>query len=852
MAAMLICLVLPVLCALCFSTPAIAASQLSNSISNSPRSPSAAGWSWQTWGPYRPNLYFGVRPQVTDTLLMGLMWASGENRQRMLTTLRDTCEQDDGMQGYGWEFYDTRTGGSQVIHDTQLHLDLATNFLKSKDGKNWAVRIVGTPKKGTTDVKTTIILHTAVEKEISDGSKSLVCENKSKSKTGVEATCLGDIAALGKFELQVLGDERNNILQDVVVNSVRVPEEEIWQAKAVFTDQVKSAGGDQMTVKDASGDGNMHFVQMTFQGPFKLTFTYRVPDTPTLDANAVDKGIDSLRSSFSTTLDTVFPRAPPFHLEKYAGFSQAILSNLLGGLGFFHGDSKVDYSNASEYQETDLDFWTKAASAMSHAQITTTSPQTLLSFTPSRPFFPRGFLWDEGFHLLPVVEWDLDLAVSVLQSWLNLMDDDGWIGREQILGPEARSRVPPQFQTQYPHYANPPTLSLIVPIIISKLTGASPYTGHPSVYISSPDQASILLKAIFPLLARHYDWFRRTQPGNFTAYPRPPSSIAGTGFRWRGRTPEHTLTSGLDDYPRANPPHPGELHLDALAWVGASASALQQVAHHLGDAASAQTYASHVKNVKHNLDALHWDPNRNTYCDSTIQEGKYTHICREGYLPLFPLLLGLMDAEHPNLPALLDLMSNPDKLWSPYGLRSLSKSDEGYGRGENYWRGAIWVNLNVLAVLRLKVIGSSQSGPQAVRTKASKLAADLRKRLVETVYESWEQTGFFWEQYSDTTGEGRRSRAFTGWTAAVILLMGLQFGDGAKEGRETSDASGGVMMSLVGALAFPIVVVAVIPALRKKVLGAVAGVVYSVLTWSRARRGGRGYEEVIDLDEYEP
>lgn len=40
--------------------------------------------SWQTWGPYRPNLYFGVRPQISEAFLMGLMWASGESRDKML------------------------------------------------------------------------------------------------------------------------------------------------------------------------------------------------------------------------------------------------------------------------------------------------------------------------------------------------------------------------------------------------------------------------------------------------------------------------------------------------------------------------------------------------------------------------------------------------------------------------------------------------------------------------------------------------------------------------------------------------------------------------------------------------
>jgi mannosyl-oligosaccharide glucosidase len=31
------------------------------------------------WGPYRPNLYFGVRPRIPRSLLTGLMWAKVDN-----------------------------------------------------------------------------------------------------------------------------------------------------------------------------------------------------------------------------------------------------------------------------------------------------------------------------------------------------------------------------------------------------------------------------------------------------------------------------------------------------------------------------------------------------------------------------------------------------------------------------------------------------------------------------------------------------------------------------------------------------------------------------------------------------
>lgn len=27
------------------------------------------------WGPYRPNLYFGIRPRIPQSLMAGLMWA---------------------------------------------------------------------------------------------------------------------------------------------------------------------------------------------------------------------------------------------------------------------------------------------------------------------------------------------------------------------------------------------------------------------------------------------------------------------------------------------------------------------------------------------------------------------------------------------------------------------------------------------------------------------------------------------------------------------------------------------------------------------------------------------------------
>ena len=50
---------------------------------------------------------------------------------------------------------------------------------------------------------------------------------------------------------------------------------------------------------------------------------------------------------------------------------------------------------------------------------------------------------------------------------------------------------------------------------------------------------------------------------------------------------------------------------------------------------------------------------------------------------------------------MLDLMSDPKHLWSPYGIRSLSLSHPEFGTGEDYWKGPIWMPMNYMALSAL-------------------------------------------------------------------------------------------------------------------------------------------------------
>ena len=61
------------------------------------------------------------------------------------------------------------------------------------------------------------------------------------------------------------------------------------------------------------------------------------------------------------------------------------------------------------------------------------------------------------------------LFVCFSGHWLDLMNIEGWIPREQILGSESRARVPQEFVVQHNKNANPPTLFLPLQIMVEAL-----------------------------------------------------------------------------------------------------------------------------------------------------------------------------------------------------------------------------------------------------------------------------------------------------------------------------------------------------------------------------------------------
>ncbi|KAJ1943837.1 Processing alpha glucosidase I, partial [Kickxella alabastrina] len=307
--------------------------------------------------------------------------------------------------------------------------------------------------------------------------------------------------------------------------------------------------------------------------------------------------------------------------------------------------------------------------------------------------------------------------------------------------------------------------------------------------IDGPDTMRQSLPELAQYSSRLLNYFQTTQAGS-RPMPENEEDASPTvrGYRWQGRTMDHTLTSGIDDYPRARPPSTNELHVDLFAWITYMVSInakLESIVDGRTSVSASQPSEIDAQLESHIriLDEIHWNENKKMYCDVTakvredydeLEDDEETahvrvFVCHKGYISLFPMLLGLVPPESEKLGHILDMIENPKELWTDYGLRSLSKSDKSYGKGENYWRGPIWLNINYLVLSSLNRNYVSVSGPH--QQQAQRIYSSLRSNLINNVFSQYQSTRFFWEQYNPKDGSGQGTHPFTGWTTLILPIM---------------------------------------------------------------------------------
>lgn len=110
-------------------------------------------------------------------------------------------------------------------------------------------------------------------------------------------------------------------------------------------------------------------------------------------ATTLDQGISALTEAYKTRFTDVFPYPKDFPTEdkdELEEFSREVTSNLFGGVGYFYGNSVVNKKFSYEWDEEE-ESAIENDGGETGAKLT--EPKALLTATPSRSFFPRGFYW---------------------------------------------------------------------------------------------------------------------------------------------------------------------------------------------------------------------------------------------------------------------------------------------------------------------------------------------------------------------------------------------------------------------------------------------------------------------------
>ncbi|KAG8054167.1 hypothetical protein GUJ93_ZPchr0001g31040 [Zizania palustris] len=694
------------------------------------------------WGTYRPNVYLGIR---------------------------------------------ARDYGRQMLLDHGLLL--TTSFMKEKGegsgyGGDWAVRLDAKnegPSLSEDQESTTHLFFYIAD----EAGNSITMGSHVPSSRGHVLLASGSHEEIGNWEVH-LRSEDNLEIHRAGFKSISMHNLSDLVQKSLATNAMQSG---KLNLPDmAEHSSNVIIYQVSTKHPAKIDIVFlsgASSENPMiaerinrLTGPVLSTRLESKQKDFEKRYDQIFNLNNKI-VSKELSVGLAALSNLLGGIGYFYGQSRIALPKGFTQKNGDkyIPYW----------------PASLYTAVPSRSFFPRGFLWDEGFHQLVIWRWDVHISMDIIGHWLDLINADGWIPREQILGAEALSKVPEEFVLQYPSNGNPPTLFLALRDLASGIH-ANQFSDEEAEKIST------FLERAYVRLNSWFQWFNSTQTGKYE----------GT-FYWHGRdsmaTRElnpKTLTSGLDDYPRASHPNDEERHVDLRCWMLLATNCMCSIAEflkadnslekdyhkmsnklsdfgllnkmHLDDKTGAYfDYGNHTEKVR-----LRWyevkdnDVMRRELLRETLQSPQLQLVPHVGYVSLFPFMLGAIPPESWVLDKQLDLISNSSILWTDYGLRSLSRTSSIYMKRNTehdppYWRGPIWINMNYMTLSALHHY-AHEDGPY--KTRAKELYDELRSNLIRNIVHNYHETGFFWENYDQKNkGKGKGARSFTGWTSLVVLIM---------------------------------------------------------------------------------
>jgi len=684
------------------------------------------------WGTYKPHLLHSITQRLPKPLTFGLMYIATEARSKTSFSYKDVKSSNfvaESLQHDGKQY------SVSSFKDRQTYFDIKNYFFKEKftDQRQRWHSVTTKEKSGinTLNNQASLIYYFSIENfdglEDSrylqyDANRGLIKVMKSPNE---DPLAYYKIIVFDKSDKMVEFSQAKKFVY--IDNST--PKRGTWNVASIIRSQLRENTDlkfetltDNSQEKQKSTTTNLIVIQFVFDPHGSSTFHIAYDDAAADFEEIENHHRAQTIIKYSTNL--FLPEySNIFQQEKITPRDQtcaiSAFSNLMSGIGYYYGDVRI---KGQTKEQPKLSLYTAS---------------------PSKTEFPRGFLWDEGFHSLIYCKFNAEICIDVLRHWMNTQLDNGWIPREQLRGSEAVSNGHPDYIDQVPDEANPPTLIFMVLSLIE-------YKERDEL----PKGAYELLIDLYPKLRRWFDWFYTTQKNEEL-------------YSWRSNHFNEGLVlgSGLDDYPRGLEDGSKPFgHLDLQVWMTFMAENMAKIAEFAGEKEEMKELQKIRLSLQGGLGKF-LDPTDHIYKDLVIRGGRQGFANHFGYVNLFPLFFGYIKKDSPELDKLLDYMHNEIKIWSNYGLLSLAKDDSMYMKTrDSYWGGPIWIPINYLALRGLKLYYYENE-------KARKIYDELRENIIRNVCAEKEKGGYFFEQYNQNNGKGQKNYPFTGWTATVMLII---------------------------------------------------------------------------------
>ena len=273
------------------------------------------------------------------------------------------------------------------------------------------------------------------------------------------------------------------------------------------------------------------------------------------------------------------------------------------------------------------------------------------------------------------------------------------------------------------------------------------------------------LRPVWPAMQRILDYRRRTQ----------------YDAKWGLWFWDNAMQSGADNNPALTndaKDRSAILAVDASVWAMREYEAMAALAEALHDTPHARAYRAEALATRRAIMGKLWSAPDAMFWNRRRDSGALVRVI--AWSNFLPLVDGLLPRDEGRRMILLHLL-NPAEMRSPWGFRSLAKSDPSYNNEAiivpySNWRGPIWINANFLDWVALRRYGF----PSEAHWLAVQLAGILHRDIAK-----W---GSMHEDYDAETGEGlaptieqspnHHFAGFVGWNLLAQDMLQCETGRG--------------------------------------------------------------------------